>query len=158
MFPTPGSRIGKSHPAILPLTLLKRAAAQSISNSSFTLVTWDTNVQDDVGAFSAAAPTKIIVPGGYTRLRLLLYGIWAASGVGNRYQFIVKNSSVQAGAIFQFTGPAFDQNSVSIVSPWITVSPGDYFQILLWQNSGGNLGYGGAVTAGPSWFQAEWAR
>ena len=134
------------------LTILNRAANQSISLSTWTAVSYDTEVLDEVNAFSSGTPTQVVVPSGYTKVRVTSYTVWANSGTTtSRLQALEKNgtTTVQLAAITKNL-----ESGQTLITPWLTVTPGDYFRVMVY--TGSSIDLSGTGFAGPTSLQFEW--
>lgn len=109
---------------------------QTIGDSSFTNVAFNDEVFDDFGLHDTSSNNSRItikVPGTYC-----VYGLvkWSTNGTGTRLMFILKNGSITIGreddALAAF-GPAQQ------LMRQFKCQKDDYFQIQVYQNSGGNL-------------------
>lgn len=142
-----------------PLTIVSRAADQTISNGSWTAVSWDTKVQDDVGAFSSASPTVLTVPDGYTRAKCVAYTVWNNNSTGQRFMRIDKAHAGSTATLKVLVLAAAFESGETIPTRWLSVAPGDTLSVLVIQSSGANLGLAGTGDgfAVPSDFQCEWA-
>lgn len=142
------------------LTLVKKGVSQSISSGVQYQPTWDTIVQDTVGAFSAASNTIMKVPYGYTRARhfvtllnptgglsnLGVQWIWfCLNGTGNPIEGQIENSMV-------------DHRQTLSWSRWFEgLLPMDTFTILAEATGGGTGLIGPSGTNAPMW-GVEWER
>lgn len=138
--------------ALPALTILKRSTAQSINNSTWTKVSWDTTaVQDDVGAFSSGTPTQVTVPSGYTKVRTTSYVVWSNDSVSVRLQRLDVNSTT-----VRFIGDsAVFESGHTMVDRWRTVAAGDVLEILV--NPGGaTRSIQGTGFGTPTEVQFEW--
>jgi hypothetical protein len=134
------------------LTTLKLAASQSITQGTWVKVSYDTNVQDDVGAFSSSTPTQVTVPTGYTRVRITSYIVWAGNNTGSRYHRLSKNNvAFRFNALF-----GVDETGNTISSGWITVAAGDVLDVQVLTTST-TLNIAGSGSYGSSEVQYEWA-
>lgn len=133
------------------LTIVKRAADQAITLNTWTAVSYDTTTIDTPGGFSSGTPTRITVPAGYTKVRFTSYVVWQNSGSAQRLQQIEKNGTTT----LQFNAVSTQNETGStMITPWLTVTAGDYFRILV--NSGASINLSGTGFAGPSLLQVEW--
>lgn len=133
------------------ITSLQRSTNQSIANSSWTTVSWDTTaVRDDVGAFSAGAPTLLTCPTGYTKVRLTLYTSWANNSTGLRYSGL----NINTVSLFTDQKNAANESGGGIRTPWMPIAATQSVYALVYQTSGGNLNLSAGF--GPSRLEAEW--
>lgn len=127
-------------------TPLKRAmvtatANQSIPDSTTTFLNmWSTEQFDEGDWWSAANPSRLTVPAGVTKVRVLGSVVFAANATGIRQVVILKNGANFAGR------PATGYNASSsgnyttfMASGVLDVTPGDYFEFRVYQSSGGAL-------------------
>ena len=136
-------------------------SAQVIANTAFTVKTWDTEAYDTDGYHdNVTNNSRITIPAGVTKVRLTAHILWDFWNGNTRTVKIRKNGSDGAidDAVITYqpkiSCTAGQQSGVQgyfIDSGIITVAPADYFEVLVWQNTGGNLN----VTAYQSWFQVE---
>jgi hypothetical protein len=136
----------------------------SIANNvpfPYTTVTWTFNTgtgsYDMNPAFwSAVNPTRLTIPPGVSQVRLQSQGIWGGSIAGSRLIGLLKNGAA-------FLGSSFDQRAanpiagnstcgVNVSTPVLSVLPGDYFEVAVFQDSGAALNFGDPVL---SWFALE---
>lgn len=123
----------------------------SLSNQTDTTVSWDVEEYDQGGWWAAGSPTRLTVPAGVSRVLFAFSARFAANGTGLRNAYVRKNGgtsypgytrqTVKPDSITDFTSTA--------TSPVIDVSPGDYFELIVWQNSGGSLNLSGTDN---TWF------
>lgn len=132
---------------------VKLSADLTLTTATGTTVSWASAVADTDSFWSAGAPTRLTVPAGVSRVRVAANVRWAAHATGLRSALIRKNGAVFDGAPSSYisTGTSLE-HQVNLVSPAVAVADGDYFELLVQQNSGGNL----AVTSeGRTWFAIE---
>lgn len=131
----------------VPRAAIYRSTAQSIPNSSATVVTWDTSDYDSDNIWSAASPTRLTcgTPGLYLATASVT---WALAG-GSTRQLIIRKTTT-AGAVItgpQSIVPPDGLLPTGIMIPWpVTLGRGDYLEVLVGQISGGALNIVG-VTA-----------
>ena len=131
----------------------QKSAAQSIPGATDTAVTWQTVIYDDLDFnlpmgyrfFDPAAPTRIKVPPGVTRVKVTVGIRWDTSAVGNRS---VKIRTPVVGSYYLANSNwASDSRTATTLSD-CTVSTGvieldpnngNYFDIVATQTSGGAL-------------------
>lgn len=91
-----------------PGCIVRRVAAQSISNNTFTDISFDTEVADNDNMFAATSTTVTIQHDGYI---LNLAGMkWGASGTGLRAQAISINGTVVDDMAFELGADAGSNN------------------------------------------------
>ncbi len=153
-----GSLETKSFSPAFNGALAYRTSAQSISNSSATTVTWNgTEYDTGVATYGAAfwnSAGRFTIPSGVTKIRIGASASWASSSAGLRSVNIKKNGSA-------FTGQPHVRGSATTAimlqqgwSPVINVTAGDYFEVVVFQTSGGSLNLEGSSTE-PTWFAIE---
>ncbi len=115
------------------------AGTQSIANATLTAVTFDSESLDTDGFHSTSTNTdRITIPAGLGgKYRFTCNMLWVASGVGNRYLQLGKNgASFRFGADLVGGAAAVGGYSYSFI---VSAVPGDYFNLLVHQTSGGAL-------------------
>jgi len=118
-----------------PSVGVTRAAAQSVNNNTDTVISWDTVNSDPNGMFNAGTPTRL------TSVAAGVYVIsceieWDANATGSRLFGVFKN-----GVAFT---PKQNQNAtggglttrMNICTVEYGLAVGDYFEILMRQDSG----------------------
>ncbi len=121
---------------VLQYSNFNKISTQSIPNDSNTLVTW--NPQNDIhGFWSSGQNTRITIPVGITRIRLscLLY-VQNIRQDRITYIQILLNGNIIEEHEWGWRQVARDRY-LKIMSRILEVSTNDYFQIRLYQNSGG---------------------
>lgn len=129
---------------------VKRTADLSIANNANLAVTWQAADFDTSAFWNAGAPTRLTVPSGVTKVKLSGGVRWVSNTTGSRLITLFKNGASVAGRFSQqsLTG-VIDQSGVSADIP---VVAGDYFEMIVFQSSGGALN----ITASDvTWFQIE---
>lgn len=126
--------------------------AQTISNSTGTVMTWNTTaVENTLGA--TVASTTITIPAGVHRVIAACGVAWASNSTGVRFIEILKSGSNAVG-LPQAYFPAQSFSQASVRSAEIDVAAGDTISVRVTQNSGGNLD----IFTGPNaavWFSVE---
>jgi hypothetical protein len=131
---------------------LSRNAVQSINNDTSTAVSWDTEIFDDLGAWSSGA--TITVPTGVTEAKVTIHTSWANNGTGVRYAYLEYPSGTTVRVVEQ---EARNESGQGFVTSWLTVVAGQTMQVMVRQNSGGSLNLSGsAVFGGPSYIEVLW--
>lgn len=137
---------GKPVGIIKGVLVNKTGVLPTIPNNVVTAVTWDQAIYDMLPAFwSSSDPTKLIIPSGVSQVRLHVGSTWGFNALGERVVSVIKNGSYFPGTITDRRGPTAASPAATCVmsSPIIPVSMGDYFQVNVWQNTGGDLNFGG---------------
>jgi hypothetical protein len=118
--------------------LLTKNAQQTIANNTVTAVIWQTVVYDTRGFFSSANNTRLTVPPGVRLVRASGCAAWVAANF--RRDLVIHKNGVdftgQGRAQF-ISGLAIEGN-MNVVSAPVQVVAGDYFELVVFQNVGGN--------------------
>lgn len=149
----PGSAATASRPALVVVT---RSADKSLANNTATTIDWDVNETDEVSGHSTSTNnSRLTVPSGYTKVRLTGYVVWASNSNLQRYIFLLKNGGATAIQAAQIA--AINEAPLELVSRWMPVTAGDYFELQALQNSAGALSLRGPAGnwGGQSFFQME---
>ncbi len=116
--------------------LLTNNAAQTISNSTLTIVTFNTETFDDYGMHSTSSNTgriNILRTGQYW---LFAFTIFASATTGVRQIYYKVNGSYTQAAIF----PIAAGNETQVYFPaLVNLTAGDYVEMVVWHSNGGNL-------------------
>ena len=120
--------------------------AQTISNNTDTMLPFSAELYDTDSMHSTSTNTsRITIPagkGGYYEMRWSC--IWASNTSGNRRVRLVKNGSIyELGPVLTVAGVGLTMISNSSV---VSTSAGDYWELQVFQDSGGSLNTGGAGT------------
>lgn len=122
-----------------PMAYLYQGPSQSIPNSSYTPLTFDTVSIDNWGGWSAGDPTKYTVKvAGKYKVSAMVY--FAANATGGRFLRLLYNTAAVFGSIGEDGNPSAS-NSQTVISPPVIIqaSVGDFFQAAAFQASGGAL-------------------
>lgn len=139
--------------------LVTNSGLMTINTSTGTDLTFDTEAFDTDGIHSTFVNTeRLTVPAGVDRVRMSGYMEYFndTGGVGYRQMRILKDGSV-------FDGHPSDRRDAStlvayqssLVSAAVNVTPGEYFTLPVYQNSGGNLSALGNALGDSYWFCME---
>lgn len=125
----------------------------SISNAVLTTVSWDSEEYSDSSSLHSTStnPDRLTIPGwmsANSKVRFNVRAQWAPNSTGIRKVRIKKNG----GATWDYDVKTADnEDSVSgegcfnkITTDHFLTNPGDYYQIIVYQNSGGALNLGGS--------------
>ena len=110
--------------------------------TSWTAISWDTEIFDTVSGWSAGSPTIITTPAGFSYASVKVYVCWNNSDTGERLVVLKKNSTVINIATMQ----ASNESGNSIDSGFISVSENDTFSVEVYPSTAMNLngdGWGG---------------
>ena len=125
------------------------ASVPTINTSELTKVDFATEDYDTSAIHdNSTNPSRMTVPAGVTRIRLLCSIAFAVNGSGERQVEFLKNNSSSYNGYTYLLGSYFP--TVLVSSPVLTVIAGDYFEVQVWQSSGSPLNLGAA-----SWFAME---
>lgn len=121
---------------------VSRSSEQTISDTTDTAMTWVTEEFDDGGYYAGGSPTRLTVPTGIVRVFIMAFVLWADdSGL---------TASLSKNGSTTFDGnPLWHQGATrthTLVSPILEVSATDYFELIIHQNSGGDLGAKGRMS------------
>lgn len=152
-------RIGTTGARMSQSATVQLTADATISNATNTAVSWSSAVFDDGSIWSGGAPTRLTVPAGFTRARLVGNVSWAAASGGVRFIGFRKNGSGGIGlGREQISSPSASnsefQNYATGLIPCVAT---DYFELYVFQGSGGSVTlYGTGVT--DTWASIELQR
>lgn len=122
-----------------------KSATQSIPNTTYTTVTFDTESFDTENIHSIVSNTsRLTVPSGVSWVRLSAQIGWAINNTGGRIISIYKNGNFITTGFQLYL--AFSESYQSVITPYLAVTPGDYFELLVYQSSGGSLNLAAGTT------------
>jgi hypothetical protein len=117
---------------------VSKSANQAISAATFTNVTWDTETADADGWHdNVTNNTRLTVPSGVSLVRVSA-NVVDSNVSGRMFSRIKKNGSAVAGSPCK-TSQVTVNESHNIVSPPMVVTPGDYFEVEVWDASAANI-------------------
>lgn len=123
--------------------LVLKSGSQTVASASDVAMSWGFIQLNDGPMFNAGSPTRLTVPNGVKRVRLVGNVRCFVGSVTNvlLQLFMRKNGSAFNGAPFQTSiasgGPY--NHSLCVTSPVIPVTAGDYFELFVRQNTGSNI-------------------
>lgn len=135
--------------------LVSRGTAFSLPNAASTLIPFDSEQYDTSGIHSLITnPTRLTVPAGVTKIKLAGAISFPSSTVGYRSLEIVKliGSSETFNVVKAL--PILGPMSIQTVSPVLSVTGGDYYELRAYQNSGSTMSLTGGNPA-LQWFSME---
>lgn len=147
-------------PTVVPSSVPWRGARVSLTaNQTFSAgiqaaVSWGAADVDTDNFWSISAPTRLTIPTGITRVRLTMQGRWNPNGSGVRQLMLAKNGSatLEGRASTTIGAGTSTNHEHGARSAVLDVVATNYFEILGFQNSGGNL----ALLDSPAtWFEIE---
>lgn len=136
----PGTGGGDGTTVELPFvksTLLRLAGNLDVANSWKIPVNWG-QLRDELNAYRPETPDRLVVPTGALRARATAKLGWSNSG-GIKYAYIhgvVQGSNTSAGGSIV---NAANESFQTIITPWVDVTPGDYFYLEVNSGNGGYL-------------------
>jgi hypothetical protein len=132
--------------------LVNSTVNQAVGNSTLTVINWGAEVYDTDNIHeSVTHPSRLTVPAGVTYTRLSANTHWAANSVGTRYVMIQKNSTDCLGCPVS-RKTALGETEDNIHSAILSVTGGDYFELVAYQDCGTSLNF---LTSNGSWFAME---
>ena len=141
---------GASHDGAL-VTL---SANQAIANNTNTVLNWANETYDtDSYHDTVTNNSRLTVPSGVRKIILSAQIRWDSNSVGTREILARKNGSTTFdGRPFQHIEAQSDRTMQSFVSPVLTVTAGDYFELVAWQDSGSSRNVESHVSC---WFSIQ---
>lgn len=115
---------------------------EATANTTDLSIPWDAAYYSDLGIWSSAAPTKLFVPAGVTKVRLSAGIRWSANTTGYRNVRIRSNPGgvYAANSIWGAADHIAGENGdCTITTGVIDVQDIEYFEIVVKQASGGAL-------------------
>jgi hypothetical protein len=134
-------------PAIVnPWAHVSRAATQSIGNNDLTVaLSFDTETTDNAAIYASGNPTRLTVPGSGNKIITATVLVdFATNTTGVRRVWLYKNGAASPGGIAQ-AAPVSGVSTTMTVTFQAECSGGDYYEIIPYQTSGGNLNVTGRV-------------
>lgn len=135
--------------------LLVKTGNQTISTGTHTALTFDVETRDVGGFHSTVSNTsRVIVPAGVSRVSVRANAVFAANATGARSLRILKTGASLPGVPFirmGNTGAALAA-VINVASGVLDVSPGEYFEASVYQDSGGDLN---VLADDATWFEIE---
>jgi hypothetical protein len=125
--------------------LAYRSSALSIANSTSTNITWNAEDYDTDSIWSAGAPTRLTVPTGVTKVKIISGIVFESATYTLLSLTIIKNGGLTTFADYrgqplsrnQYTNAVGNTVGLNVVTPVLAVSSGDYFEARCIQTSGG---------------------
>lgn len=115
-----------------------RTTDQTLTTGVDTVVTFEADEADDLNHWVSGSATRLtaIVPGRYLPVASVRF---AANGTGFRAAWIVRNGSTTLGRAQYIATAAAAPTWFDVVAQPTTLAVGDYLELTVSQNSGGNL-------------------
>lgn len=123
----------------------KNSTTQSIPNTTETAILFDTSFYNTESVHNGVSNTsRLTVPANVSKIKLFAQVTFAANATGFRMAYIRKNGSSATTFSGQpkdgrIASPATFATAMSLASPLVQVVPGDYFELVVQQTSGGAL-------------------
>lgn len=131
-----------------PRCSVKKTGSQTISNATFTTVTFDSELFDTASMHDTSTNnSRITIPTGYSGYYLFNLSLaWASSfGTGSPYApvriiLILYKNGVSLRELYDsdYGSTGSTDPTMPGMSAIVSASSGDYFEIQAYQNSGGN--------------------
>jgi hypothetical protein len=120
---------------------ISMSANQSISNSTDTKLSWNTEAWDTNAIHDAGSPTRMTVPSGYGGKWRVSGQIITGSGSGGVEISIYVNGTRYVAGTPNFASPQLGSSRGAMVTMnlELNLSAADYVELEVWQNSGGAL-------------------
>lgn len=133
---------------VAPLVMVTRATAQTIGNNTETAMSWSSAPRNPNTMWAAGNPTRITIPSGQSGLYLLTGAlVFNINGTGGRTVHLRKNGTGDFRRMGSTPGITSIHSEMTFAYP-VELVAGDYFEIFVWQNSGGNLDVRSGSTGG----------
>lgn len=110
----------------------------TIPTNKYMTVPWSKVVYNNSEFWDTDNPTRIIVPDNVTKVRVSANVLWNSNATGQRMLRILKNGTYSLGLPYT-RDTAISTSPMNGVSGIVPVTPGDYFEIEVFQDSGGDL-------------------
>lgn len=140
-----GISFGKA-PAIC---LMAKTTNQSVASGSTVTVAWDAVSYDWLGSGSAGTG-KITAPNGAKWVRFSYGAEWDVNSAAGRFVGIRLNGSTYLSKV---QGVGYISSESVATTQWFAITPGDYYEMLINQNTGSALNLLGTPS---TYMQAEW--
>jgi hypothetical protein len=118
--------------------MVKLTADEPIADSTDTVIPWDATEFDTEGFWDSGNPTRLTVPSGVSRVRLLGNIRWQSNTTGERQALVTKNGAAFQGQPMARHGAA-GLAGQNLASPALVVSAGDVFELSVWHSAGASL-------------------
>ena len=132
-------------------------ANQNIPNNTLQFLNFNTIERDTDGFFNHGAPSKITIPEGVSKVRLLGQVIFGSNASGLR-QIVIKKNYIPGGGWYAgvpastITANNATTTDVHVLTPVLDVMAGDFFQLEAYQTSGTTIT---ALSSVGTWFAIE---
>lgn len=135
--------------------IVKNSTNQSIADNTLTLLNFNSETYDTSSLHDTVTNnSRLTVPAGITKIIISTYIRFAANATGRRvFNFRKNGVGIIGDGIpeFNFNASSAGVTTLFAITPPIVVTEGDYFEVLVLQNSGGVLD----VTSSGTYFSME---
>jgi hypothetical protein len=132
------------------------SSAIALASGDTLLVPFSAASFDDDSWWSSGSPTRLTVPTGVARVRIVIAAGFAAQSGGNRIAYLSKNGNANfLGRCSQRIAPSGGVDYLNASTGLLTVSPGDYFELAVSQNSGSAVNVQGTPDGYYTWLAIE---
>ena len=117
--------------------LLRRSTNYVIpSSGAYTAIPWETASYDTDSFWDGGTPSRLTVPAGVTRVRMMANLEWQTSPTNQLIEIRKNGTSVLGGGSFIVRGDGGYSNQMrNITSAVMEVTPGDYFELMVYVGS-----------------------
>ena len=137
---TPASGLATGALANTPAFHAYLNSSQTISNSTFTKINFNTKLFDTNSAYDNSTNYRFTVPSGYAGKYLIHMSVRYFTSSSFAAHLYLKINGGTIISACSWTNGYYTQNSNTII---IDLSVGDYLHVETWQNSGGNQNLNG---------------
>lgn len=118
-----------------------RSTNQSISTGAITAITFDSETEDSFNFHSTVSNTdRLTVPTGYGgHCELAGFVEFDPNATGMRQAAVRKNGSTWIGGFSINATAGGNYTRITVATPNVSCADGDYFQLIVFQDSGGSL-------------------
>ena len=134
---------GIANRSLLPFrgALLRRTTNFSVSTTgTYVAIPWQSAAYDSDGFWDVGQPTRLTVPGGVTKVRLVGNLEWLTSPTNQLVEIRKNGSTVLGGGAVIMRGDSGYSNQMrNLTSAVLPVSTGDWFELAVFVGTGGTL-------------------
>lgn len=126
--------------ALQSMARATKTATQAIATSTATAVSWDSAPENTDGMWAAGNPTRLTAP--ITGKYLIGFNLeWAASNLGTYRQIYTRVNGVTPASPACTQDNSFTANQTDVLTSSMirALSAGDYVELIVNQDTGGNL-------------------
>lgn len=126
-------------PADRKYAVVHKSSSQTISTSTNTIVTFNAELADTDGFHdNVTNNSRLTVPSGCTEARLS-FNVRTPSASGQMVARVLKNGTAYHPGLPLFETDTPGTDSLNGFGAWVPVTPGDYFELDFYQQSGANM-------------------